>query len=279
MRVATVVVALPVLIVLIWLGFWFVATIVVVGTLLSLYELYGALAHGGYRPRVAVGFVCGLLLCGAPILRSLTGTDLTGLAFALAILGSLTAELAQRDREGGLASWSLTFSGTVYVAWLFSHYVMLASIADPAISNGWLAATGVTTGSAWIYTVLAITWLQDTGAYFVGRSFGRTRMAPYLSPKKTWEGAAGGLLASVLVALLCRPLFGLPLGYGGMALLGAAGAVVGLLGDLAESFIKRQVHVKDAGQLIPGHGGILDRVDSVLFNGAVLYYLILLLAR
>lgn len=277
-RVMTAVVAVPVLAVLIWLGFWPVAILVVAATLLSLAELYRTLARGGYAPRRATGFACGLLFCAAALLLPLRGIDLVGLALTLAIIGSLVAELAQRDRTAGLVSWALTLAGTVYVAWLFSHYILLAAITTPLQGNGWLAALHILPGAAWIYTVLAITWLQDTGAYFAGRSFGRHAMAPYISPKKTWEGAAGGLLAAVLTALLCKPLFGLNIGYAGMALLGAVGAICGLVGDLAESFIKRQVNVKDAGQLLPGHGGILDRVDSMLFTGPVLYYLIRLLA-
>lgn len=270
--------ALPVLIVLIWFGFWPVTLFVIAATLLSLYELYDVLARGGYHPRVMTGLLCGLVLCAAAALHPFLASDPTGFAFALAILLSLTIELGQRDREGGLLGWALTLAGTVYVAWLFSHYILLSTIAAPALSGG-LISSWVAPGPAWIYTVLAITWLQDTGAYFVGRSFGRHRMAPYISPKKTWEGAAGGLLASLIAAIVCKALFGLPVSFAGMILLGVVGAVMGLIGDLAESFIKRQVNVKDAGQLIPGHGGLLDRLDSVLFNGAALYYLILLLAR
>jgi phosphatidate cytidylyltransferase len=102
-------------------------------------------------------------------------------------------------------------------------------------------------------------------------------MTPYLSPKKSWEGAAGGFVASVLVALLAVPLLGLPLSYPAAALLGIAGGIAGQLGDLAESLIKRQIGTKDIGHLIPGHGGLFDRLDSMLFTAPVLYYLILLL--
>jgi phosphatidate cytidylyltransferase len=97
-------------------------------------------------------------------------------------------------------------------------------------------------------------------------------MAPLLSPKKTWEGFAGGMLASIIAALAAVPLLGLPIGYLGAGLIGAVAAIAGPLGDLGESLIKRQIGVKDSGQLIPGHGGVLDRMDSLLFVGPVIYY-------
>lgn len=271
------VVAVPVLAVLIWFGFWPVTTLVVAATVLSLYELYQALEQGGYRPRRLTGIVCGLGFCAATILTHILGRDLVGVALAFSLLLGLLVELAQRDHEGALLSWALTLSGACYVGWLLSQYILIQSLTAPLLPNSWLANLRISPGSAWVYAVLAITWLQDTGAYFAGRAFGRHKMAPYLSPKKTWEGAIGGLLSALVIALLVKPLLGLPVSYVGAALLGVVGGIVGPLGDLAESLIKRQVNVKDAGALIPGHGGILDRIDSMLFTGPVLYYLILLL--
>lgn len=275
-RVLTAAVGVPVLAALIWFGFWPVTLVVITGMCLSLFELYQAFQRGGFQPRMPIGIICGLLLCLAAAYQAQTGIDRMGMALALGILISLTGELAQHAREGGLAAWALTFAGALYVAGLLSHYILIGALDTPLLADGWLVPWGAQSGPAWIYTVLAITWLQDTGAYFAGRSFGRHRMAPYLSPKKTWEGAAGGLIASILAALLCKALFGLPVSNLAMVVMGMAGAICGLLGDLAESFIKRQVNVKDLGNIFPGHGGFLDRIDSVLFNGALLYYLILL---
>lgn len=276
-RVMSAVVAVPILAVLIWFGFWPVTTLVVAATVLSLYELFQALEQGGYHPRRLTGIACGLGFCAAAILTHTLGRDLIGVALALGLLLGLLVELAQRDHEGALLSWALTFTGACYVGWLLSHYILIQTLQTPLLADGWLTGLGILPGSAWVYAVLAITWLQDTGAYFAGRAFGRHKMAPYLSPKKTWEGAIGGLFSAIIVALLVKPLFGLPISYVSVALLGVVGGIVGPLGDLAESLIKRQVHVKDAGTLIPGHGGILDRIDSMLFTGPVLYYLILLL--
>jgi phosphatidate cytidylyltransferase len=126
-------------------------------------------------------------------------------------------------------------------------------------------------GLYWLMIALLCTWVCDTAAYAVGKLWGRHKFFPAVSPKKTWEGAVGGLIGGLLAAVgLGRWLVGLSVGWGlllGLAIVGAA-----TFGDLAESVIKRQVGVKDSGQLIPGHGGMLDRIDSLLFVVPVVYY-------
>ena len=276
-RVLTAAIAVPVLAGLIWLGVWSLALLVTAAVVVGLNELYGGFTHAGFRPRVAVGIAAGLLFCVVAATRPFTPADLIGPALALIVCGSLLAELARRDREGALVNWALTLAGACYVGWLFSHFILLRQLQTPLRPGSLLALLHIDAGAAWVYAVLAITWLQDTGAYFTGRAIGRHKMAPALSPNKTWEGAAGGVASSVVTALLLVPLLGLPIGYAGAALLGVAGGVLGLVGDLAESFIKRQVALKDLGTLLPGHGGILDRADSIMFTGPVLYYLILVL--
>jgi phosphatidate cytidylyltransferase len=129
-------------------------------------------------------------------------------------------------------------------------------------------------GVGWIFVLLASSWLGDTGAYFAGRAFGRHKLAPRLSPKKTWEGAIGGFFASSAGAVLFGLLFGLDTPWIVVAALGGVLDVFGVLGDLAESMLKRAFGVKDSGGILPGHGGILDRVDSVLFAAPVLYLVV-----
>jgi phosphatidate cytidylyltransferase len=276
-RVLTAVVGVPVVAALIWLGPWPLALLVTTAVVIGLNELFGALAHGGFSPRVAIGIASGLLFCLAAAARPLLPFDPAGLALALVVCGTLIAELVRRDRESALVNWALTLAGACYVGWLFSHFILLRQLQTPLRPDSWLAPLHIDAGAAWVYAVLAITWLQDTGAYFTGRAIGRSKMAPILSPNKTWEGAAGGIVTSVLTALLLVPLLGLPVGYAAAALLGVVGGVLGLIGDLAESFIKRQVDIKDLGALLPGHGGVLDRADSIIFTGPILYYLILAL--
>jgi phosphatidate cytidylyltransferase len=274
-RVASAVVLLPIVAGVVWWSVWSVAVFVALATLIGLIELYGALRQGGYRPRLAVGIVSALLVLLAIAFRALLTFDPLYPAITVAIIGSLVVELTRHQEQGVLASWALTLVGALYLSWLFSHFILLRALDTPLLA-GWLTPLhlGIEPGAAWIYFVLAITWIQDTAAYFAGKNLGRHKMAPILSPKKTWEGAAGGLLGSILAGIICVPLLGLPITLAQAALLGLVGGIVGPLGDLAESMIKRQVGLKDAGNLIPGHGGILDRADSLLFTGPVLYYLI-----
>jgi len=190
---------------------------------------------------------------------------------AMLLIGALTAallvaQLTRRDGHGALLDVASTLLGVVYVGWLGSHFVLLRELP---VTTGQPYATGAQA----VFLAVSITWAGDTGAYFVGSSLGRTPLLPRVSGKKTWEGAVGGLAAGVVAAFIARATFApfLP----GAILTGAIGAAVpavGTLGDLAESLIKRDAHVKDTAPTIPGHGGVLDRFDSLLFTAPILYY-------
>ena len=121
-------------------------------------------------------------------------------------------------------------------------------------------------GEWWIILAITVTWLNDTGAYFAGRAFGRRKLFPRISPSKTWEGAIGGAAGSILGALVVQHFWLPALPAWDAAAIGAGAAVLGPLGDLSESMLKRAFGRKDSGRLLPGHGGLLDRVDSLLFN-------------
>jgi phosphatidate cytidylyltransferase len=269
---------LPLLIVLVWWSVWSVAATVVIVTVVSLIELYSAFRQGGYHPRMLVGIGSALAIIMAIGIQPAVAFDLLLPVVTLVIVVSLMAELAYHDQPGSLPSWGLTLAGAFYIAWLLSHFILLRSLSAPALHDTIFKQLGMQPGVAWIYYTCAITWLQDTSAYFVGRRFGRHKLAPILSPKKTWEGAIGGMLGAILTGVVCVWLLGLPITLLQGALLGLVGGIVGPLGDLSESLIKRQVGLKDAGNLIPGHGGILDRADSLLFTVPILYYLIKLFA-
>jgi phosphatidate cytidylyltransferase len=126
-------------------------------------------------------------------------------------------------------------------------------------------------GLALIFFLLASTWLGDTGAYFAGRAFGKTPLFPRVSPKKTREGVFGGLLLAVAGAALIKSVSNLDLSWPVVLVLAAVLDVAGVIGDLAESMLKRAFGVKDSGSIMPGHGGILDRIDSLLFTGPLLW--------
>ena len=127
-------------------------------------------------------------------------------------------------------------------------------------------------GRDWVLLALFATFAVDTTAYFVGRAWGRHKMAPTISPGKTWEGAVGGLVGAIVAVIALALLLDIDISYSEMVILGFLIAVFAQLGDLAESKLKRSMGVKEAGNLIPGHGGILDRLDSIVFTGVVVYY-------
>ena len=153
--------------------------------------------------------------------------------------------------------------GLAYVATLFGVIAQIFGIETSA------ASATFDTGRGGVLTLLIVVFAGDTGAYFAGRSFGRHKLYALISPKKTLEGAAGGLIASILGGLLAQRLLLPQLTVIEGALLGATGGIVGQIGDLAESLFKRATGTKDSGGLLPGHGGILDRLDGVLFAAPV----------
>jgi phosphatidate cytidylyltransferase len=126
-------------------------------------------------------------------------------------------------------------------------------------------------GLGWVIAALTVTWANDTLAYFAGRLFGRHKLYPEVSPNKTWEGFAGGLVGSVLGLFVARAVYVSALTPLDCVVLGTLGGVLGPLGDLSESMLKRAYGVKDSSRLIPGHGGVLDRIDALLFNGPLVY--------
>lgn len=273
-RILSSVVLLPIIALIVWWGEPLVSATVILLAVIALHELFGLFRGGGYQPRRSAGFLSVSLFVIAAALRARVGLDWTGLALVTSIIASLSVELPRRNRQHELLHWSLTLSGATYIGWTLAHFVLLRAIEAPLSPTGWLAFLGLEPGAAWIVFVLAITFLSDTGAYFTGRLLGHHRMAPYISPNKSWEGALGGLVFATLTGVFLVYLLGLPIQLWSGALLGCIGSIAGQAGDLAESLIKRQVNIKDSGHLIPGHGGILDRIDSLLFTAPVLYYMI-----
>ncbi len=297
LRVLSALVLIPVILVLVALGEPYLALLVLLVAGLALQEVYALFGAAGLRPVHWAGFLSALLFilaalttpaesgCGCrvrlpgmaelPLPWTLPGHVGVGGALAGAILLTLIGQLLRRDRGGAMPSWGLTLSGALYISWPLSHFILLREVSRPDFSPPfWQALGGPTLGAGfwWIVVVLTLVWLCDTAAYFVGVRWGRHKMSPYLSPKKSWEGAAAGLLTSIAVALGLVPLLGLPLSYPWSAVLGLLVGTLGQVGDLAESLLKRQAGVKDSGRLIPGHGGMLDRVDSLLFVAPAVYY-------
>jgi phosphatidate cytidylyltransferase len=186
----------------------------------------------------------------------------------LLVLTSLFWHLVDYER-GATASGTdfvATLGGIVYLGWMGSFFVSLRMLAPD--------------GMWWAFLVLGAIWFSDGGAYLVGRRLGRTLMAPRLSPKKTWEGFGGGIVLAVLGTVLLGWLFAFAASSGGQvgpaaaALIGVVISLIGTAGDLAISMIKRQTGLKDTGELIAGHGGVLDRIDSWLVAIPAGYYVV-----
>jgi phosphatidate cytidylyltransferase len=255
-RVITALWGVPVVLLAIWFDEplpWFTLLAAVWG-LLAVYEFYRITGVAGHRPLAVFGLVWTLFF----IVRPHFNDDLAlPLLLSSAVVLSLALLLLLPKKEGIFSGWAWTVAGILYVGWLLSLLVALRLEA----------------GRGWVYLALLATFGSDTAAYFIGRAFGRHKMAPRISPGKTWEGAIGGLLGAVIVSLLftLNTPVRLPLGYGGAVLVGLLVSVFGQAGDLAESLLKRSTGVKESGGLLPGHGGLLDRLDSVLFAGAVVY--------
>jgi phosphatidate cytidylyltransferase len=256
-RWLTAAVALPLLVLLVAVGpHWLITTLVVVVTTLGLLELARLLL-----PEATVRLR--LLLASGGILLPLATywlgpTGLTGAAVAFLFVSILPLLFRPTmDREILRSLGAMAFA-QIYVPFTLSHLLLFLRLPN---------------GRRWIFLVLAVIFAGDTAAFYSGRLWGRHRLAPVLSPKKTVEGAVGGLVASLAMTVLAGKLLNpTPLKLVSLLLLGLGLALVGQLGDLMESMIKRASRVKDAGALLPGHGGMLDRLDSLLFAFPFTYY-------
>jgi phosphatidate cytidylyltransferase len=168
-------------------------------------------------------------------------------------------------------SFAPTFASAIYAGFPLSLVVLVRSWTGPAIVLPLLPGSPtVTSGVAWVLLTLTVTWATDSGAYLVGRAVGRRPFWPRLSPKKTWEGTIAGLLAGALVGMVWSAGFQWSGLTGGA--LGACGALAAVVGDLTESGLKRQAGAKESGTLLPGHGGLLDRLDSLAFSTVVVFF-------
>ncbi|HEY4945836.1 MAG TPA: phosphatidate cytidylyltransferase, partial [Candidatus Limnocylindrales bacterium] len=201
---------------------------------------------------------------------------LPDVAPGLVVVALGVAALTRRDPEAGFAAWSSTTFGALYVG-LLAALAWLAAAAMPTwMSADGAAGTLLSDGRAWPLLLVAAVWSYDTGAYVVGRAIGRHPFLPWISARKTVEGVVGGLVAATTAAAIVLAVMGRdPLEA---LALGPALGVAAQAGDLAESLLKRAAGAKDSGTVIPGHGGILDRIDSFLFAGPILVAYVVLVA-
>jgi phosphatidate cytidylyltransferase len=256
-RAGTGLVALPVVVALLLEGPpWLAVTIIVLALALGLAEFFRLLAARGMRPLRAAG----ALLAAAFFLEVVAPGWLSVPFVPLGALLLLTLTLGRGGDRESVSAAAATLLGAIYLGALGGTIAALR--LQPPVEAGGLR----------LVLLLAIQVFSDSIAYFVGHGVGRRRLLPSVSPGKSVEGALGGLLGGVLGAFAARELWLPDLPAWHTAALGLAVAAMGIVGDLDESLLKRWAGVKDSGRLFPGHGGMLDRLDSLLFGAPVLYY-------
>lgn len=274
-RVLVAAIALPPILALAYLGgLWFLALLVVVAVV-GLVELAGILTRAGLPGFWPAVYVAGPLLV---LDRAYPALGVGWATIGLLVIVGLVRALFQRptDEAGKplstavVAGWAATVAAPLYVALPLGLAYGLRLFDDGLGPVASLAGLDLTRGHLWLALLLALDFACDTAAYFVGRFLGRRRLFPRISPKKTVEGTAGGVVGAVVATVLIAPL--LDLGLGWALLIGLLGGVAAVLGDLAESLLKRAADVKDSGWIFPGHGGLLDRLDSLLFVAVVVYF-------
>jgi phosphatidate cytidylyltransferase len=262
-------------------GIPYLATVVVL-ILLGTREFYQMIEAKGAQPIAGFGMAAAAAL---PIVAYLGNEYHATILMTAALLAVMVGQLTKAQIGEALASISGTFFGVFYVGWLLSHAVVLRFFHD-VIGAKWgseaAALVDPNAGAFYMVFTAACVVLTDAGAYFAGRAYGRRKLAPKISPSKTVEGAAGGVVVGTLGGLAFKALFdvawpALSAGFEWSAafLFAATLSVVGTIGDLVESLLKRDAQTKDTGTLLPGMGGILDRIDSSLLAIPVMYYMLL----
>jgi phosphatidate cytidylyltransferase len=261
------------------LGHPVITVAVVALVILGIVELIRAITPEGRVTAIAVPSA----IVGSVIVAAVgfdASAPVIAAAVTLGVLLLLAIRLATGPIKGSTRDIMASVLPIVYVAIPLAHLLAIRALADhqPATwvstLSGWSPLDNPAAGLAWLVLIVGVTWLTDTAAYLGGRSFGRHKLAPTLSPGKTIEGAASGVIFGVVSAVGFTALLGLPIPLYVAGVMGLILSVAAQIGDLVESLIKRDLGIKDMGNLIPGHGGILDRIDALLFTLPVGYYLI-----
>ena len=268
-RTLVTLVLLPIGIIFIVLGGVYYSLLITLILALAAWEYTRLMRAGDLQPAVFL-VVAGTVLLALG--RAWNSFESAPWIVSLLILASMTYHLAafERGRDQSASDMGVTLAGALYIGWIGAYLISLRNLPD---------------GKWWVLLALPAVWFADSGAYLIGSRWGLHKMSPRLSPKKSWEGYFGGILFGTLGGALLGYIFQTWLGAGPAItplrglLLGLVLSILTTLGDLGESMIKRQVGVKDSGNLLPGHGGAFDRIDSWLWAGVIGYYIIMGFSR
>jgi phosphatidate cytidylyltransferase len=260
-RLLTTAVIIPVGVLFIWLGTWFFVFFIIIILAIAGWEYWHIYQQAGYSPNAPVLFSAIIVLA---LTRHLYGFDGSDLILSIAVLIAMAFHTISYElgRNTSSVDFGITLGGILYLGWLGSYLISLRDLPN---------------GLWWIMLAIPTVGIVDAGAYSIGSRFGKNKMAPRVSPKKTWEGYLGGILFGLIGGALLGMIWHLQAPEITMInglLLGAVLAVITPLGDLGESMLKRQFNIKDSSNLLPGHGGFMDRIDSWLWAACISYYLI-----
>ena len=258
-RVLTALIGLPLFTLLVFKGspfIFFLAVLIV--ALVGQNEFYQIIEKENLHLQKFSGLLMGALLIRGFYYYEDATLILRVILFSLLVI-LIFRTFSGREVTHAVTEISVTFFGLFYVCFLLGYLILIQREEQ---------------GQAWVFFLFLVVWAGDTGAYYAGKLFGKRKLFPKISPKKTIEGAVGGLSSSLIVAVVARSLFFPQYGLVQIAFLGICLGGIGQIGDLAESLLKRSSGCKDSGRLFPGHGGVLDRFDSILFASPVLYYLL-----
>ena len=254
-RIITVIIGLPVLILIAYKGTWVLLLGLLALLILGMSEYIEIVKKAGYGALEKAMYICGTLL----LLEAYFWQGQQTALFSFIIFLVLTYQWLLQKQVSSVSALSVSFLGIIYLS-LFKYVLLLRALPE---------------GFLLVIIIFLLTWMVDTGAYFFGSLFGKNKLAPNISPNKTKEGAVGGFFSTILVALVIHfTIF--PMGIINAVLLGSLIACIGQTGDMFESLLKRKAHIKDSGKIFPGHGGILDRFDSILFTVPAAYYFLTL---
>jgi phosphatidate cytidylyltransferase len=270
--VLSAVILIPLVIGVVWLGGWFAVAAVVLVLIGGMFELRAMFINAGWRPLIILATTIGLLFIFSSTPPALQWRDqIIQIAFTLLMVVAFVWLIIIRPAsDRTVIDWAFTVAIPFYLAWPLALLVLTRGGGIGLQARGFW----------WILVLLLTIWANDSAAYLTGHYFGKTKLAPKVSPAKTWEGFAGGLVMSVISVfvitwvadLVLTPASRLHLPWYHALLLGVLLCLFGTVGDLAESLLKRGAKVKDSGNIFPGHGGILDRADSMLFAAIVVYF-------